>query len=139
MSKRKHGPERPVLLMSSPAITPVPRQPHTEEGVILNWYLLVGNVAPPAPGEAQTLNATMLAMITPVPNDHVNFTAGLAGVMYSNNAHYVQTISDQNGSSTVTITATGEEAVTIIVIPTVHWRSSSQCCTRGCYVGLLYD
>jgi hypothetical protein len=85
---------------------PVPA--HTEEGVILNWYLLVGNVAPPAPGEAQTLNAAMLAMITPTPTDHVNFSNGL---------HFIQTISDSNGSSTVTITATGEEAVTIIIIP----------------------
>jgi hypothetical protein len=81
---------------------------HVIEGAILNWYLIPGNVTVPmAAGEYPTLKAAMLALSNPGPS-HVNFTG---------DGHYMQTVTGAAGWNEVGLTATGEEAVQVVVIP----------------------
>jgi hypothetical protein len=83
---------------------------HVVQGAILNWYLVPGNVmVPMAAGEAPALKTAMLAL-TGVAPTHVNFTAPNAG-------HTARTVTGAAGTSTVGLTASGEEAVQVVVIP----------------------
>jgi hypothetical protein len=76
------------------------------QGAILNWFIVAGNVAVPmAAGEAADLYATMVALQTAHPSQHVTF---------GNTKTFTQTVSNGPG---VTILASGEEAVQIVVVP----------------------
>jgi len=82
---------------------------HTVQGVILNWYLVAGNVAVPmASGEAAALKPVMGDLGKP---SHVTFAN------YTGNSTFTRTVSDANGASSIMILATGEEAVQVVIVP----------------------
>jgi hypothetical protein len=83
---------------------------HPVQGVILNWYLLHGTVAIPAPDEAQYLKEYMDYEWDAIFADFVDDSGYNFGTQ-------IQTVTDEYGMSTVDIVADGEEAVTVVVIP----------------------
>jgi len=86
------------------------------QGMIFNWYLLHGTPAelsiPMYEAESGVLNSALLDLIDPLKLDKA-----AKFVKFANGATFIQTVSDNNGSSTVTVTTNGEEAVTIVVVP----------------------
>jgi hypothetical protein len=85
---------------------------HSAAGVILNWYLVAGNVTVPmASGKDIDLNPIMANLAKP---NHVTF----AGQGVDPGPYHLQTVTPASGSVSVTLDATGEEAVQIVVIPT---------------------
>jgi len=76
------------------------------QGVVFNWYLIAGNVAVDlTPGMANALNTRMAGYATPT---HTIFSTGGTNTITSSNS---------TGSNTVTLNATGEEGVQVVVVP----------------------
>jgi len=80
------------------------------EGVILNWFLVRGDVSIPlTPGDASDLVNQFSNTTNYPPPSHVEFAD-------SDNTTYVS-VTDMTGSSSENITADGEEAVQVVVVP----------------------
>jgi len=96
-----------------------PSRPHilfnAVQGVVLNWYLIAGNVAVDlSSGEAGDLKTRMAGYATPT---HVSFATQPSTV------DYAQNVSDANGQNGVTLYAAGEEAVQVVVVPEYPYDS----------------
>jgi hypothetical protein len=80
--------------------------PHVAQGAILNWYLIPGNVSVNmTAGDANIKKAQMALLGNPTL------------VIFSTGGYYAQTVTGNTGSSSVTLNATGEQAVQVVVVP----------------------
>jgi len=89
---------------------------HAVQGVIFNWYLIASwETVPMASGEAQTLKDIMATLDPAYFTQFVPSAAKPApGDAMGTN---IATLSGVDGSSTVYLWATGEEAVKVVVVP----------------------
>jgi hypothetical protein len=82
---------------------------HAVQGVILNWYLVAGNVSVPmASGDASVLKPAMAAFALLHQPTHVTFSNGL--LTY-------RSVTPASGINSIGLLATGEEAVQVVVVP----------------------
>jgi hypothetical protein len=90
---------------------------HAAQGTILNWYLVRGSVAVSlAAGDADVLKPRMAGLLVPT---HVVF----GNISSTGNTTSIRTVTGPDGRSTVTLNATGEEGVQIVVVPEYPFNS----------------
>jgi len=105
---------------------------HAVQGVILNWYIIPGDVpVPMTPGEAINLKATMMGLKAYSVPPYSDYPVNFATILPPPNAPillgtYIQTVTGADGNSTVKLWATGQESVQIVVIPEYPQSPSPQ-------------